>query len=49
MHERAREALNKVLDRLSGLQEGLPDGHEASRDGIEEAKQAIMRVRDRHH
>jgi hypothetical protein len=48
MHDRAREALNKVLERLSGLQEGLPEG-DASIDEIEEAKQAIIRARDRQH
>lgn len=46
MHDRARESLNKVLERLSGLQEGLP-AEDPSIGEIEEAKQALIRARDR--
>ena len=46
MHGRAKEALNKVLERLSGIQEGLPDGAPSIAE-LEEAKQAIIAARDR--
>ena len=46
MHDKAKESLNKVLERLSGLQEGLPEG-DPSISEIEEAKQAIISARDR--
>ena len=46
MYGRAKEALNKVLERLSGIQEGLPEG-DPSISELEEAKQAIIAARDR--
>jgi hypothetical protein len=46
MHDRAKESLNKVLERLTGLQEGLP-AEDPSIAEIEEAKQAIIAARDR--
>jgi hypothetical protein len=46
MHGRAKEALNKVLERLSGIQEGLPEGDPSIAE-LEEAKQAIHNARNR--
>ena len=46
MHERAREALDKVVHRLEGIQAGLPDGDESHAE-LEEARQAVLRARNR--
>ena len=46
MHDRAREALDKVVSRIEGIQAGLPDGDESHAE-LEEARQAVMRARDR--
>ena len=46
MHQRAKDALDKVYERLTGIQEGLPDGDPSIAE-LEEAKQAIHNARNR--
>ena len=46
MHQRARDALDKVHERLTGIQEGLPDG-DPSIEELEEAKRAVHAARNR--
>ena len=46
MNQRARDALDKVYERLTGIQEGLPEG-DPSIPELEEAKQAIHAARSR--
>lgn len=48
MHQIAKDALDKVYERLTGIQEGLPEGDPSIAE-LEEAKRAIHAARNRAH